>query len=66
MKKTFWSVTYSVWGANEPLEAWFDDKSEAVEFADADYRDKPVRHAVSKPETIRHYDELVARTRYYI
>lgn len=66
MKKTFWSVTYAMWGADGTMEAWFDNKVEAVEFADADYRDEPVRHTVSKPETIRHYDELVARTRYYI
>ena len=66
MKKTFWSVKYAVWGADGTMEAWFDDKAEAVEFANADYRDKPVRHTVSKQGTIRHYDALVADTRYYI
>ena len=60
--KTYYSVVYRNWGADSASEAWFDDKKEAEEFADHDYRDNVVTHRVSKPETIKKYDEFVAMT----
>ena len=62
MSKTFYSVTYAKWGADNKQTAWFDDKQKADEFASHDYRDNPVRHCVSKSETIKKYDELVSMT----
>lgn len=63
-RKTYYSVVFGVWGADKPGEAWFDNKKEAEEFADHDYRDNPVAHHVSKAETIKEYDEYVAWTKY--
>lgn len=60
-KKTYYSVVYRNWGADRPGEAWFDNKKEAEEFADHDYRDNVIAHHVSKAETIKEYDEFVAR-----
>lgn len=62
--KTFWSVDYSVWGNNGVSTAWFDSKTEAEEFAKKDYRDLPIRHTVSRADTISKYDELVSMTKY--
>lgn len=63
MKKTFWSVDYAVIG-NGQSTAWFGNKEDAVKFASKDYRDNPVRHTVSNPETIKKYNELVMITKY--
>ena len=59
-KKTYYSVVYRNWGDDGPREAWFDNKKEAEEFADHDYRDNVIAHHVSKAETIKEYDEFVA------
>ena len=40
--KTYYSVDYSVWGADSVKTAWFDNKEEAEHFAAHDYRDNPV------------------------
>ena len=64
MSKTYYSVSYAVWGADNKKEAWFDDKAKANNFASHDYRDNPIIHNVSKPEAIKKYDELVAMTNY--
>lgn len=64
MSKTFYSVIYAVWGADNKKIAWFDDKQAANNFANHDYRDAPVMHNVKNPETIKKYDELVAMTAY--
>ena len=60
MKKTYYSVVYRNWGADRPGKAWFDNKKEAEEFAQHDYRDNVRAHHVSKAETIKAYNELVA------
>ena len=57
--KTFYSVKYSVWGADGQSEKWFDNKPEAEEFAKRDYTDSPVAHNCSKEETIAKYKQLV-------
>lgn len=62
MKKTFYSVTYSVWGSSFSREAWFDSKSAAEAFAAHDYRDDPVSHTYSKADSIRAAEERVAAT----
>ena len=61
MKKTYYSVVYRNWGAYKPAVAWFDNKKEAEDFANRDYRDNVIAHHVSKAETIKEYDEFVAR-----
>jgi len=61
--KTYYSVTYAVWGADTPRMAWFDNKKEAEQFAAHDYRNDPVVRNCSKPDTIARYSELVARTK---
>lgn len=60
--KTFWSVTYNGFGFTKPKIAWFDNKSGAVKFASGNYRDNPIRHTVSKLETIDKYNRLVEMT----
>ena len=62
MTKTFWSVQYSVWGADRPRTAWFDNADKAKDFASRDYRDNPVRHTYKKPEKIRQAQDLVSLT----
>jgi hypothetical protein len=64
MSKTYYGVVYAVWGADNKKTAWFDDKTEAYNFASHDYRDDPITHNVSNPETIKKYDELVKMTAY--
>lgn len=61
MKKTYYSVVYRNWGAYSPGIAWFDNKKEAEEFAAHDYREGVIAHHVSNVETIKEYDEFVAR-----
>ena len=63
-KKTYYSVVYRNWGSDGSGEAWFDNKKEAEEFADHDYRDNVIAHHVSRAETIKEYDEFVAMTKY--
>lgn len=60
--KTFWSVVYNGIGFDRPATAWFDNKEDAVKFASEDYRDNPVKHTVSKPDTIAEYEERVHMT----
>lgn len=62
--KTFWSVNYNGFGFDRVRTAWFANKEDAVKFANHDYRDKPVRHTVINPETIKDYNERVEMTRY--
>lgn len=62
--QTYYSVEYSVWGADKTKTAWFDNKEEAEEFAAHDYRDAPVAHKASKLDKIAKYGELVAMTKY--
>lgn len=62
MKKTFYSVTYAVWGSSFCREAWFDNKSAAESFAAHDYRDAPVAHTYRKADNIRAAEDRVAAT----
>ena len=64
MKKTFWCVEYSTWGANGTANAWFDDIDKAREFASADYSEKPVRHTYKDADKINRAEMLVAETAY--
>ena len=59
MSKTFWSVTYSVWGRDCTSERWFDSKEAAYEFAAQDYHDTPVRHTYKNEKKIREIEEIV-------
>lgn len=34
MKKTFYSVTYAVWGSSFCREAWFDSKADSIRAAE--------------------------------
>lgn len=64
MKKTFWSVKYSVWGADRPRTKWFASKPEALEFyGSTDYVDKPVAHSYSRPEKIAEIEEMISGQR---
>ena len=62
MKKTFYSVTYSVWGSSFSREAWFDSKAAADDFAAHDFRDDPVAHTYSKADSIRAAEDRVTAT----
>ena len=62
MKKTFYSVTYAVWGSDFCREAWFDSKAAADAFAAHDFRDDPVAHHYRKAGSIRTAEERVAAT----
>lgn len=62
MKKTFYSVTYAVWGSSFCRESWFGSKAAADDFAAHDYRDDPVAHTYSKTDSIRAADDRVAAT----
>lgn len=62
MNKTFYSVTYAVWGSSFRREAWFDSKAAADAFAAHDFRDAPVSHAYRKADSIRAAEERVAAT----
>ena len=62
MKKTFYSITYAVWGSSFCREAWFDSKADAETFAAHDYRDAPVAHTYSKADSIRAAEDRVAAT----
>ena len=63
--KTYFSVKYSVWGANGPKTAWFDNKDAANTFiATNDHCDNLVAHRVSKKETIIVCDERCAMTQF--
>lgn len=61
MRKTFWSVKYSVWGADRPRIAWFDNKADADTFARRDYTDKPISHTYSNAAKIAEAQELVTQ-----
>lgn len=62
VKKTFYSVTYAVWGSDFRREAWFDSKDAADAFSAHDYRDDPVAHTYSKADSIRAAEDRVAAT----
>ena len=62
MAKTFYSVTYAVWGSDFCREAWFDSKAAADDFAAYDFRDAPVAHSYRKADSIRAAEERVAAT----
>lgn len=62
MKKTFYSVTYAVWGSSFRREAWFDSKAAADAFAAHDYRDDPVAHTYSKADSVRAAEDRVTDT----
>lgn len=62
MAKTFYSVTYAVWGSSFCREAWFDNKDAAADFAAHDFRDAPVAHTYRKADSIRTAEERVAST----
>ena len=62
MKKTFYSVTYAVWGSSFAHEAWFDSKAAADDFAAHDFRDDPVAHTYRKADSIRAAEDRVAAT----
>lgn len=62
MKKTFYSVTYAVWGSDFRRAAWFDNKAAADDFAAHDFRDAPVAHTYRKADSIRAAEDRVAAT----
>ena len=62
MSKTFYSVTYAVWGSSFCREAWFDSKDAADDFAAYDFRDAPVAHSYRKADSIHAAEERVAAT----
>lgn len=62
MKKTFYSVTYAVWGSDFCREAWFDSKTAADDFAAYDFRDTPVAHTYRKADSVRAAEDRVAAT----
>lgn len=66
MTKTFYSVTYAVWGSDFLRAAWFDSKGAADDFAAHDYRDDPVAHTYRKADSIRAAEDRVADTRQYV
>lgn len=66
MTKTFYSVTYGVWGSAFLRAAWFDSKAAAEAFAAHDYRDAPVAHTYRKADSIRSAEARVADTRQYV
>lgn len=66
MTKTFYSVTYSVWGSGFLHAAWFDSKAAAEAFAAHDYRDAPVAHTYRKADSIRRAEARMADTRQYV
>lgn len=62
MAKTFYSVTFAVWGSDFCRAAWFDGKAAADSFAAHDYRDSPVRHTYRNADSIRAAEDRVAAT----
>ena len=62
MKKTFYSVTYAVWGSSFCRTAWFDSKAAADDFAAHDFRYAPVAHIYRKADSIRAAEDCVAAT----
>ena len=50
--KTFYSVNYREWGADQTYTKWFDNKEEAINFARRDYADYPVAHRYSNFKSI--------------
>lgn len=62
MAKTFYSVTFAVWGSDFCRSAWFDDKAAADDFAAHDFRDAPAAHTYSKAGSIRAAENRVAAT----
>ena len=62
MKKTFYSVKYAIWGADHTSTAWFDNKTDADRFANHDYRDNPIAHTYSRPESITAAEKRVQDT----
>ena len=61
--KTFYTVTYAVWGACRPRTAYFDNRADADKFASRDYTDKPVRHTLSDQRKITEFENYVAETK---
>lgn len=66
MAKTFYSVTFAVWGSDFCRTAWFDDRAAADAFASQDYRDDPVIHTYRKSDSIRAAEARVADTRQFV
>lgn len=62
MKKTFYSVTYAVWGSSFCRTAWFGTKAAADAFAAHDFRDDPVAYTYSKADSICAAEDRVAAT----
>lgn len=62
MTKTFYSVTFAVWGSDFCHTAWFDSKAAADDFAAHDFRDDPVAHTYRKADSIRAAEDRVAAT----
>lgn len=62
MAKTFYSVTFAVWGSDFCRAAWFYDKAAADDFAAHDFRDAPAAHTYSKAGSIRAAENRVAAT----
>lgn len=60
MAKTFYSVTFAVWGSDFCRAAWFDSKAAADDFAAHDFRDSPVAHTYRKADSIRAAENRVA------
>ena len=60
MAKTFYSMTFAVWGSDFFWTAWFDSKTAADAFAAHDFRDAPVAHTYRKADSIRAAEDRVA------
>ena len=57
--KTFWSVTYAIYGAYHTRTMWFRTKEEAEAFAKGDHTDLPIRHTFSRPESIAEIEHII-------
>ena len=60
MKKVFYSVKYNELGwCKNNHTMWFDNLAEAKKFAEADYRDNPVKHTYTSETTIETIERLI-------
>lgn len=58
MNKTFWSVTYKIYGGNHTRILWFYTKEEAERYAGNEHS-RPIRHTYSNPVVIAKIDHII-------
>lgn len=59
MKKTFWSVTYAIYGAYHTSTMWFKTKEEAEAFAKGNHTDLPIRRIFNDPLKIAAIEHII-------